>query len=60
MHGARMRLMFAIMDADGDGALSQGEVQDVIGRIFDAIDENGDGNIDMEEIQSFSHGDGSE
>ncbi|MBZ9894282.1 MULTISPECIES: hypothetical protein [unclassified Mesorhizobium] len=42
------------MDADGDGALSHSEIQDVIGRIFDAVDENGDGRIDLEEIQSFS------
>jgi hypothetical protein len=56
MDAVRMQIMFAIMDADGDGALSQSEVQDVIGRIFDAVDENGDGSIDLEEIQSFSHG----
>ncbi|WP_245436618.1 EF-hand domain-containing protein [Mesorhizobium tamadayense] len=58
MHGAKMRIMFAIVDADGDGALSQTEVQDFIGRIFNAVDENGDGSVDMEEIQSFFHGAG--
>jgi len=56
MHGAGMRMMFAIMDANGDGALSQNEVQDLVGRIFNAVDNNGDGNIDMEEIQTFFHG----
>ncbi|PBB65237.1 hypothetical protein CK228_28615 [Mesorhizobium sp. WSM4312] len=56
MHGAAMRMMFAIMDANGDGALSQNEVQDLVGRIFNAVDNNGDGNIDMEEIQTFFHG----
>lgn len=58
MHGARMQMMFAILDADGDGALSQREVQDVVGRIFNAADANGDGNVDMDEIQSFMHGSG--
>lgn len=56
MHGAGMRMMFAIMDANGDGALSQNEVQDLVGRIFNAVDNNGDGNIDMEEIQTFFRG----
>jgi hypothetical protein len=56
MHGAGMRMMFAIMDANGDGALSQNEVQDLVGRVFNAVDNNGDGNIDMEEIQTFFHG----
>jgi hypothetical protein len=56
MHGAGMRMMFAIVDADGDGALSLAEVQDFNGRIFNAVDENGDGNVEMEEIESFFHG----
>ncbi|WP_353641153.1 EF-hand domain-containing protein [Mesorhizobium sp. WSM2239] len=56
MHGAGMRMMFAIVDADGDGALSLAEVQDFHGRIFNAVDENGDGNVEMEEIESFFHG----
>jgi EF hand len=56
MHGARMRIIFAIVDADGDGALSLAEVQDFHGRIFNALDENGDGGVEMEEIESFFHG----
>ncbi|MCP9228740.1 EF-hand domain-containing protein [Mesorhizobium sp. LMG 17147] len=60
MHGARMRMMFAIVDADGDGALSQSEVQDFVGRIFNAVDEDGDGSVDMQEIRSFFHGGGVE
>jgi Ca2+-binding EF-hand superfamily protein len=58
MHGAGMRMMFAIVDADGDGALSLAEVQEFHGRIFNSVDENGDGNVDMEEIESFFHGSG--
>ena len=58
MHGARMRLAFAIVDADGDGALSLNEVQDFHGRIFRAVDEDEDGVVEMEEIESFFHGPG--
>ena len=58
MHGARMRLVFAIVDADGDGALSLNEVQDFHGRIFRAVDEDEDGMAEMEEIESFFHGPG--
>lgn len=56
MHGAGMRMMFAIVDADSDGALSLAELQDFQGRIFHAIDENGDGSVEMEEIEAFFHG----
>jgi hypothetical protein len=56
MRGAGMRLIFALLDTDGDGALSENEVQDTVGRIFNAMDENGDGKVDLDEIQSFLHG----
>ena len=56
MHGAGMRMMFAIVDADGDGALSLAEIQDFHGRIFKAVDENGDGKVEMTEIEAFVHG----
>lgn len=56
MRGTHLRVMFAIVDADGDGALSLQEVQDFHGRIFRAVDENGDGRVGMEEIQSFWRG----
>lgn len=55
MHGVGMRMMFAIVDADG--ALSLTEIQDFHGRIFKAVDENGDGKVEMTEIESFFHGD---
>ena len=60
MHGAKMRIMFAIVDADGDSALSLTEVQDFHERIFRAVDENNDGMVEMEEIESFFHGPGDE
>ena len=56
MHGAGMRILFAVVDSDGDGALSLAEIQDFHGHIFDAVDEDGDGRVDMEEIGSFFHG----
>lgn len=60
MRGPGMRLLFAFLDTNGDGSLSENEVQDAVGRIFSAIDQNGDGKIDMDEIQSFLHGPGGE
>jgi hypothetical protein len=57
MHGAGMRMMFAVVDADGDGALSLTEIQDFHGRIFKAVDDNGDGKVEMIEIEAFFHGD---
>ncbi|MDF3217279.1 EF-hand domain-containing protein [Mesorhizobium sp. M7A.F.Ca.CA.001.09.2.1] len=56
MRGAGMRLVFGLLDTDGDGSLSQNEVEGGVGRIFSNIDENGDGKIDLDEIQSFMHG----
>jgi hypothetical protein len=56
MHGAGMQMMFAIVDADSDGALSLNEVQDFHGRIFHAVDGNDDGSVEMEEIEAFFHG----
>jgi hypothetical protein len=55
-HGAKMRIMFAIVDADSDGALSLEEVRDFQARIFNAVDEDGDGRVVREEIEAFFHG----
>jgi len=55
MHGAGMRMMFAIVDADGDEALSLTEIQEFDGRIFRAVDDNGDGKVEMTEIEAFFH-----
>ena len=56
MHAAAMRILFAVVDTDGDGALSLPEIQEFHARIFVAVDENGDGRVDMEEIAAFFHG----
>ena len=57
MHGARMRIIFAVIDANGDGSLSLQEVQDFQGRIFKALDRDGDGGVRLDEIEFFFHGD---
>ena len=51
--GQMMKIIFAIADTDGDGALSFEEVTAVHKRIFDKIDANKDGKITVEEIQAF-------
>ena len=53
-----MRLMFALMDADGDGALSPQEFRAAHERIFNAADGDDDGSLTMEEMQGFMHGPG--
>jgi Ca2+-binding EF-hand superfamily protein len=51
-----MRMMFALMDADGDGTISLQEFQAAHERIFRAIDSNKDGKVTQEEMQAFIHG----
>ncbi|MBX5011044.1 EF-hand domain-containing protein [Rhizobium lentis] len=53
MRGHMMKIMFAVADTDGDGALSFEEVTAVHKRIFDAVDSNKDGKVTTEEIQAF-------
>jgi hypothetical protein len=53
-----MRIMFALMDADGDGTVSLQEFQTAHERIFKAMDANKDGVLSLEEIQSFMRGGG--
>lgn len=51
-----MRMMFALMDADGDGTISLQEFQAAHERIFKAMDTNKDGKLTPEEMQAFMHG----
>ena len=51
--GHAMKVMFAIADADGDGALSFEEVTVIHRRIFDSVDADDDGKVTAEEVQAF-------
>ena len=51
--GHAMKLMFAIADADGDGALSFEEVTVIHKRIFDSVDADDDGKVTAEDVQAF-------
>jgi len=51
-----MRMIFSLMDADGDGKLSLPEFQAAHERIFKAMDANKDGFVTIEEMQNFIRG----
>ncbi|MBX5132698.1 EF-hand domain-containing protein [Rhizobium lentis] len=53
MRGSMMKIMFAIADTDGDGALSFEEVTAIHKRIFGSVDANKDGKVTPEEMQTF-------
>ena len=53
-----MRMIFALMDSDGDGTVSLQEFQTAHERIFKAMDANKDGVLTLEEIQGFMRGTG--
>jgi Ca2+-binding EF-hand superfamily protein len=57
MHsGMMMRMLFAMMDGDGDGTVSLQEFQAAHERIFKAMDANKDDCLTLEEIQAFMQG----
>jgi len=51
-----MHLMLVLMDTDGDRALSLEEVQAAHAKIFKAVDDDKDGKVTLEEIQTFFGG----
>jgi Ca2+-binding EF-hand superfamily protein len=55
-HQIMFRMMFALMDADGDGTISLQEFQAAHERLFKAMDSNKDGKLTLEEMQAFMHG----
>jgi Ca2+-binding EF-hand superfamily protein len=54
--GMMMRMIFALMDGDGDETISLPEFQAAHERLFKAMDANKDGRLTMEEMQSFMQG----
>jgi Ca2+-binding EF-hand superfamily protein len=52
------KMMFALMDANGDGKLSLEEWQAAQERIFKAMDANKDGSVTLEEMENFFRGAG--
>jgi hypothetical protein len=51
-----MRMIFGLMDADGDGKLTLQEFQAAHERIFKAMDTDHDGTVTFEEMQAFIRG----
>jgi Ca2+-binding EF-hand superfamily protein len=56
MHPLAMRMIFALMDADGDGKISLEEWQAAHQRLFKAMDTDRDGTVTLEEMEAFMHG----
>ena len=52
-HGHMMKIMFAVADTSGDGALSFDEIAAVHRRIFDRVDSDKDGKVTLDEIEAF-------
>jgi hypothetical protein len=52
------RIIFSLMDADGDGTVSLQEWQAAHERIFKAMDTDHDGTVTFEEMQAFMRGRG--
>jgi EF hand domain-containing protein len=50
------RIIFSLMDADGDGKLTLQEFQAAHERIFKAMDTDHDGTVTFEEMQAFMRG----
>jgi hypothetical protein len=59
MHGCSpimSRIIFALMDADGDGTVSLQEFEAAHERIFKAMDANKDGQLTEDEMMAFMRG----
>lgn len=49
------RIIFALMDADGDGTVALSEFQAAHERLFKAIDRDKDGKLTLDEMMTFMH-----
>src|SRR5262245_47621000 len=57
MHsGGMYRIMFILMDTDGDGTLSLEDFQTAHAKIFKAMDADKDGKVTFAEMQAFFRG----
>jgi hypothetical protein len=56
MHATTMRIIFSLIDADGDGKITLEEWQAAQERIFKAMDTDHDGTVTFQEMQAFIHG----
>jgi hypothetical protein len=55
-HAPFMRIIFALMDSDGNGTVSLQDFQAAHERIFKSMDANKDGVLILDEMQSFMTG----
>jgi hypothetical protein len=53
MHQHMMKIMLALVDTNGDAAVSFEELTTIERRVFDQIDANKDGKVTLEEMQAF-------
>jgi EF hand len=58
MSPAMMQMMLALMDMDGDGAISLSEFQAAHERIFKTMEADKDGRLTIREMQVFLQGEG--
>jgi Ca2+-binding EF-hand superfamily protein len=56
MNPVLMRIIFALIDSDGDGTISLQEWQAAHEKIFKAMDPDKDGTVSFEEMMNFMRG----
>ena len=56
MGRANMRMVFALMDSDGDGNITLQEFQAAHERIFKAMNAKKDGRLTLDEVRAFREG----